>query len=172
MEFSSTRITQFYISAKHCRLCSFKQKSFLICSSFHAPMPLQEWFLFWRGTMTSFCKACIRSFPEVLPLPKAQEAHCSSFPGPEGVLSSLSVWLGWTLVAFLRTAPRVTLLPLFLKWRKPYGIMEFAWLFPQGSLWLSEEEESPGPRGSECLEQPHPGHRFSWSVALILNKRH
>lgn len=159
--FFSTRITQFYISAKHCRLCNSEQ--ILICSSFHSSILLQEWFLFWKGTMTSFCKVFIRNFPEVLPLPKAQEA-CSALQflpwHTEDILSSLSVWLGWRLVAFPRSFPYCLYshsAPTVSKIKEPSWeqLMEFAWLFPWGSSWLSEE--SPGSQGGVCLEQPHPG---------------
>lgn len=82
----SAIITPFYISNKNCSLCSLNRCIFLICSSFHMPILLQEWSLFWKGTVTSFCKICITNFSEVLPLPKPQKYQmacstcCSSFP--------------------------------------------------------------------------------------------
>lgn len=171
--FFSTQITQFYISAKHCRLCSVKQKNFLICSSSHTPIPLQEWFLFWKGTMTSFCKVGIRNFPEVLPLPKAQACSALQFLPwkTEDVLSSLSVWLGWRLVAFLRSfthCPYSHSAPTVSKIKEPLWeqIMELAWLFLWGFL-MAEWTWASG----QCVLGAATS-RFGWSVALVLTKRH
>lgn len=83
---------------------------FLICSSFHMPILLQELFLFSKGTVTLFCKICITNFSEVLPLPKPQKYQmaCSTVAVPSlshGWMywTTLSLWLCWRLGAFSKS---------------------------------------------------------------------
>lgn len=69
------------------------------------PILLQKWFLFWKGTVTSFCKICILNYSEDFPLPKPQQhpMACSRIAVPSlsrgwmDVLNNtvfVTVWLG------------------------------------------------------------------------------
>lgn len=184
----SAIITPFYISNKNCSLCSLNRCIFLICSSFHMPILLQEWSLFWKGTVTSFCKICITNFSEVLPLPKPQKYQmaCSTV----AVLSlshgwmcwtTLSLWLCWRLGAFsnfpycMYSQPAPTISKIKIpSWEQIMELLLASFLrAPRGwarrlRVRLSCQGE-PWAFGKCCVwEQTHPVGRFIWSVAFIL----
>lgn len=142
---------------------------FLICSSFHTPILLQEWFLFWKGTVTLFCKICIINVSEVLLLPKPQtyQIACSTVAVPSlshGWMywTTLSLWLYWRLGAFSKSFPYCTYsqpAPTDSKIKTPSWeqIMELCLPLSWGLLmgergggfrWDCHVRDSPGRSGS------------------------
>lgn len=164
---------------------------FLLCSSFHMPILLQEWFLFWKGTVTSFCKICITNLSEVLPLPKPQEEQmaCSTVAVP-----SLSHgWMYWTtlslwprLGAFLESfpycmysqpAPTVSKIKL-LSWEQIVELcLPLFWelLMAEqegGFRWGCHVRESPGPLGSAELGTDTSSRQIDLVCGFPSEKRH
>lgn len=88
--------THLFVSDKHCHLCSFGQNCFSDLPFLpHLILP-QKYFLFRKGTVTSFCRLCIADFAEFLPLPKPQKYQMALSRGCM-YWTTGSLWMCWRL---------------------------------------------------------------------------
>ena len=158
-----------FASNDRCRLCSFGKNCFSALSFLpHLILP-QKYFLFRKGTVTSFCRLCITNFAEFLPLPKPQKYQMTLSRGCV-YRTTGSLWVCWQFslveelsLLYVRSALTVDLRTLCVirvlhgsTWWS-YGAVGLGWALRCGTQGVATQ-----------LGKGMCGSRFASQMVLIL----